>query len=352
MSQEEEKETSGTAIDTSKRDAVPPTEVIKEELKPSKGGGRRDGFYILIIILLLLGGGYLGYLLSEKNKYINECQANVAALELEMEDLNEMMYDQGLDLGEDVKENLQKMMSVYDEMEKSNTDLNDSITAQKQRITEMLAELESVKGDKRHYMSKAYKLQKETETLRNIMKDYIRTIDSLNTANGVLTTSLAETMKDLDMVTTDRDKLVTENSDLTQTVNKGSKLVASGIVTAGIREKGSGSYKEMERANDCTHIRSCFDLAENTIAKAGNKTVYMRVLSPDGKVLSSSTSNTLNAENGETLLYSDKKAVNYQKQTINVCVFYKLAQEIDKGNYTAQIWCEGVMVGSDTFVLK
>ena len=239
----EEEEEKGTAIDTSKKDATPPTQLVeKEEEASGGGGGRRDGIYIIIIILLLLGGGYLGYVLSEKNKYINDCQSNTAALETEMEELNEMMYDQGVDLGEDVKANLTKMLSMYDQMEESNTELNDSIARQKERINEVLQELEQVKGDKRHYMSKVYKLQKETETLRSIMKDYIRTIDSLNVANGQLTTNLAETMENLENVTSERNNLAEQKSQLEETVNKGSKLVASGFLTEGIKEKGSGSY--------------------------------------------------------------------------------------------------------------
>lgn len=353
MSEAEEEE-QGTAIDTSKRDAEPPSKVVSDEPKDDGkgGGGKRDGFYILIIILLLLGGGYLGYLLSEKNKYINNCQNANTALELEMEELNEMMYDQGLDLGEDVKTNLQNMLSMYDKMEESNTELNDSIAAQKQRISEILQELEDVKGDKSHYMSKVYKLQKETETLRNIMKDYIRTIDSLNVANGRLETNLAETMDDLDKMTVDRNNLADQNTQLSDKVSKGSKLVASDFVSEGIKEKGTGSYKEVTRAGQCTHIRSCFNLGENTIANAGNKTVYMRVITPDGNVLYSSPSNELTTETGQKLLYSDKKEINYQNKEINVCVFYKLSKEIDKGNYITQIYCEGVMIGSDTFVLK
>jgi hypothetical protein len=51
-------------------------------------------------------------------------------------------------------------------------------------------------------------------------------------------------------------------------------------------------------------------------------------------------------------LYSDKKTINYQNQSINVCVFYKLTKEITKGNYIAELWSEGVRIGVNKFVLK
>lgn len=336
-----------TFIDTSQRNEKP-----RQTAAGNGEGKKRDGLYIIIIILLLLGCGYMGYMMSENNKVINQCSNERQELENEMAELNEMMYDQGLDMGEDVRSNLQNMLSLYDRMEIDNQDMNDSIMAQKEKIQGLITELEDAKGDKRHYMSKVYKLEKETETLRSIMKDYIRTIDSLNTANGVLTESLNSTLADLDEMTESRDSYQSAAEELTDKVNKGSKLTAFGFTSEGIKEKGSGSYKVTDRASRCTHIRSCFSLGENAIANAGNKTVYMRIITPGGSVLSSSNSNTLKTEGGQSLLYSDKKSVNYQNKAVDLCIFYELTGDIEKGNYIAEIYCEGVKIGSDSFVLK
>jgi hypothetical protein len=342
----EEEEGGGTYIDTSgaSSKSTPPPPPTKEK--------RRDGAYIMIIIMLLLAGGFLGWKLSEKNEIINTCQNERDELTIEMEGLNEMMYDQGLEVGEDVQQNLQNMLTLYDKMEIDNSDMSDSINAQKEKIKGLMTELEDAKGDKAYYASKVYKLQKETDVLRSIMKDYIRTIDSLNVANGVLTESLATTMDDLDKTQTNLSNVTEERDQLSDKVNKGSKLTAFGFASTGIKEKSSGSYKETTRANSCTHIRSCFTLGDNAIATAGNKTVYMRITTPNGTVLNSSQSNTLKTEEGQSLLYSDKKTINYQNQATDVCVFYKLTEDISKGNYTAQIYCDGVMIGSDNFVLK
>ncbi|WP_066756881.1 hypothetical protein [Crocinitomix algicola] len=341
----EEEEGGKTFIDTSMRDKKPTT-VDQPE------GKKRDGLYIVIIILLLLGGGYMGYVLSEKNKDLNQCTNDRQAIENEMADLNDMMYDQGLDRGEDVKKNLENMLTMYERMEGDNQAMNDSIAIQRDKIKTLMEDLEKSKGDKRHYMSKVYKLEKETETLRSIMKDYIRTIDSLNTANGVLTENLNMTLADLEKMTESRNSFQNEAEELGDKVNKGSKLNAFGFLTEGIREKGSGAYKENNRASRCTHIRSCFTLGDNAIASAGNKTVYMRVITPGGSVLSSSNSNTLKTESGQSLLYSDKKLVNYQNKAVDLCIFHELSVELEGGNYLAEIYCEGVKIGSDSFVLK
>ncbi len=344
-----------TAIDTSKKGVEPPTKTMaaeRESASNDRGRRSRDGVYIIIILMLLGGGAWLGYLLSEKNKYINECWNDKEALEIEMTELNEMMYDQGLALGDDVKSNLHSMLSMYDQLYVDNNDLNDSINVQKNKIQGLILELEDAKHDKGRYMSKVYKLQKETETLRSIMKDYIRTIDSLNVANGILTVDLSKMTDELDNMTVAHDNLADRNTQLSDRVNKGSKLVASGFLSEGIKQKSSGSYKETTRASRCTHIRSCFTLGSNSIASTGNKTVYMRIVTPEGGVLYSSNTNTIQTESGASVLYSDKKTVNYQNNEVDVCIFYKLTKEIGKGNYQAQIYCEGVNIGANSFVLK
>lgn len=343
-----EEEEGGTYIDTSQRDTPPLNGRIEDE----GNGKKRDGVYIIIILLLLLGGGYLGWLMSEKNKALNTCSNERLSLETELVDLNVMMEAEGVAMGESVKDNLQNMLSMYDNMTIENSDMADSIQAQKDKISNLMIELDDAKSDKNHYLSKVYKLQKETETLRSIMKDYIRTIDSLNVANGQLTMDLTNTQNDLTNTQNNLNETQSNLNDMTDKVNKGSKLTAFSFASEGIKEKSSGSYKVMDRAKNCTHIRACFTIGDNAIANSGNRTVYMRIITPGGSVLYENNNNTFNTDAGQSLLYSDKKSINYQNKSTDICIFHKLTGDITKGNYTAQIYCDGVMIGSDNFVLK
>jgi hypothetical protein len=147
MSEGEEKK---TFIDASAGKGTTSTPVVTAE----GGGKKRDGLYIIIILLLLLAGGYMGYLISEKNKTLNQCDNEKAELVAEMEALNEMMHDEGLAIGENVRQNLQNMISQYDNMEIENQSMADSIQAQKDKISGLIQELDQAKGDRKHYMSK------------------------------------------------------------------------------------------------------------------------------------------------------------------------------------------------------
>src|SRR5688572_84370 len=127
MSEEVEKT---TFIDPSALKGNPPSNPNGNE----GGGKKRDGMYIVIILLLLLAGGYMGYLISEKNKSLNLCDNEKTALVNEMEALNEMMHDEGLAIGENLRQNLENMISQYDDMTIENQSMADSIQAQKDKI--------------------------------------------------------------------------------------------------------------------------------------------------------------------------------------------------------------------------
>ncbi len=328
---------------------------MSEEVKlhdSNEEKSKKGGLYILIIIALLILSGFLGWKLSSKNKEINELTFQNKDLNTGMNEMNELMYEQGVEAGEDLKTNLENMLADYESMEMLNTDLNDSIVQQKENIINILAELEKEKKNKRYYYRKVINLEQETETLRSIMKSYVHTIDSLNTENLILRTDLSNTRTDLSNVIRDRDDIQTKADDLSKQVNAGSKLTVNGILTEGIKERSSGSFKETTKAKRCTHIRSCFTVGANKIAGAGNKTIYMRILFQNSTVLYASNGNTFTTESGKKLVYADKKTINYQNQAVDVCIFYKLAQELAQGNYTAELWCEGVMIGKNSFVLK
>lgn len=60
----------------------------------------------------------------------------------------------------------------------------------------------------------------------------------------------------------------------------------------------------------------------------------------------------MNTDNGEQF-YSDKKDIDYNNQAIDLTIYYDLkGQELMKGNYKVKIFCEGQMIGTDSFTLK
>ena len=95
----------------------------------------------------------------------------------------------------------------------------------------------------------------------------------------------------------------------------------------------------------------CFTLEENAITPAGTKDVYLRIARPDELVLASSENNLFSYQ-GNTIVYSAIRQVEYQNQNVDLCIYWKNDEELIPGQYMVDLFTDGNMIGSTTFVLK
>ena len=78
----------------------------------------------------------------------------------------------------------------------------------------------------------------------------------------------------------------------------------------------------------------------------------MQIVEPTGKILQASSGNVVDTEDGP-IAFSDYKDINYQNQRIDMAIFYKLGNQIaTKGNYKVKVYCQGQLIGTDSFTLK
>lgn len=309
---------------------------------------RKDTLYLLIILLLLSGLVAITIMYRMQGDKLNNCSIKVAKQDKMMEDMNETFADYGVIMSEDIRDNLQGMLSNYDLMNVENQEMQDSINAQKDKIKNLMVELEASKKDKKGYIWRIKQLKEETETLRSIMKDYVRQIDSLGQMNEELRVNLDKTTTNLDKMTEDRNLYKSESENYKTQVEKGSKLSAYSFSTIGL----GFNDKQNKKAKKVAKIKSCFTVGENTIAESGKKNFYIRVISPDGKVLTKRNTNTINTKSG-TIVYSDSRSVDYQNQAIDVCIVADVRDlGLVKGSYIVEIYADGARIGKDSFVLK
>ena len=309
-----------------------------------KGNG---AFVAIIIILLLLLGG-MGYLWSSKNGQLNECQNENKSLNADMQGMNEMLSGYVGDLSNDMKTDFTTMLATYDALIEKDQSKADSLNAQKQRIQELMDEVDRGKMT----AHQLFLARKEIETMKVIMRGYIVQIDSLNTLNLQLTNDLDSTSSALTMTKEERDAAREEAAAQGALVKEGQKLQAFGFTSSGLKMKLNNTTAPTTKARNTVEITSSFTISENPITTPGNKTVYMQVITPEGKTLQSSASNVINTANGQ-VAFSDKKNIDYQNQRVDLAIYYKLrGEKVSKGNYKVKIYCQGDLIGTDSFTLK
>ncbi len=245
---------------------------------------------------------------------------------------------------DNIKNELLQLQKDYGSLKTNDAALQAEIDAKKAEIAELLENAEKHKGDP--YI--IAKLRKETETLRQIMRGYVRTIDSLGTLNKTLIIEKDNVLKDL---ATEKGKITNlnkEKDDLSATIQKGSILSCFNVAAKGVKFK-SGGKKEIEttKASRTQKIKVSFSLGENKIAKSGEKTVFVRIVTPDGKEMAKNYDDnyrfTFNKSGG---YFAGKETLNYANVEISGVTYCEGQGELVPGNYIIEITCDGVIIGN------
>ena len=309
----------------------------------------KNGLFIALIAALVVAVAFMGYKISSANKALTDCEQTNKTLEEDMAGLSDMMSNYAGNMSNDLKQDFKNMLKTYDQLKAKDASQADSINVQKAKIQDLLNQLNS---NKKFSARQLYNMRKENETLRNIMKGYVKQIDSLFTLTTQLNADLESKTSELNETSTQRDEYKTQAEIASEKVKKGSKLQAYGFKSTGLRMKLNSTTEETNKAKNTTMVKSSFTIGENAIASPGRKYVYMQIVSPDGRTLQSKSSNTVQTDNG-SIAYSDKKEIDYNNQSIDVAIFYNQEnQEFTKGTYKVKIYCDGQLIGTDSFTLK
>lgn len=235
---------------------------------------------------------------------------------------------------------LRMMMYGYDTLKTSNDTLNAELQRERTRIQKLL----EVNASNAQLIRK-YKA--EISTMRDIMKSYIVQIDSLNTRNQILTAENVEIKQQMTEVQETNVELEKAKDELTTKVNVASIIQAKDVVAVALNKK----RKETDELRNLDKVRVCFTLRENPIAEAGNKVVYLRVVRPDQLVITPSPEN-LFAVNGEQLIFSASRAVDYANADVEMCIFLDNTGDFIPGTYNVELYLSGEKIGSGSFTLK
>lgn len=289
---------------------------------------------IIIILLAITNGVTLFLLLKQKEKTVEQI----------------VRYEKIYIEKNQVEQDLMTLKKQYEELETHDANLQKEIEEKKAYIDQLLKEAEKHRGD-------AYviaKLKKETETLREIMKHYVRTIDSLNTLNQNLVAEKKQVLKKLDEEKEKQKELEKEKEELKQTIKKGSVLSCFGITAKAYQLKRGGSKEsETTKARKTDRIKVSFTLGENKIAKAEEKTIYVRIMTPDGKEMAKSYDEAYRFKFNESYgYYAGKAFVNYANKELQVVVNCDGKEgDFVPGNYIIEITCDEAVIGTTTLKL-
>jgi len=244
-----------------------------------------------------------------------------------------------------------EMQNEYEDFAKQYSELqmqvtNDSLLAQlekeQRRAEALLAELRKTKDDD---AAEILRLKKELATLREILRNYVMQIDSLNHLNQALSSENENLRNENAQAQEHISSLTTERESLTEKVTIASQLDATAISAIAKNKRG----KEAKKAKDAKKFQISFNIARNVTAQTGMKSVYVRITTPTGSVLTHG--GTFPYEN-RNLEYSIRKDIEYTGEEQNVTVYWDVNETLSGGNYRVDIFADSQNIGSHNFSLR
>lgn len=252
-----------------------------------------SGLKAAVVVLALLLLGSIGYIFTLKGSH--------------KDDITKLTSEKTT-LANDLKAKI----AEYDVLIAQDNALKEDFEAQKAEMSKLLEELEKSKGDAAamtRYKNEYFRLKREMDNL-------VAENKLLKEQNIALTSSLDSTNVVLDEAKKYTDTLLTQNDNLTKTVDKGSKLAVLNLNVLAVKERSSGKQIETDKASRADKLKISFLIAENQIAKSGDRTYYVQVIDSKNNILGEKQ--TIPMGDDLSLTYSFITKVKYENKTVQV----------------------------------
>ncbi|RTZ05012.1 hypothetical protein [Flavobacterium sp. GSP6] len=245
---------------------------------------------------------------------------------------------------ESVMKDLQELKSTYDAAIAENTSMSDELIQERDKVVNLMNDLSKSKGD----VASLSKYRTQFNALQGNMKVLMAENEGLKKENTTLTTQRDSTVVVLGESKKYNEVLVGQNEELSKAVEKGSKLTVLNTRGTAFKLRSSGKQIETDKASRADVLRVNFTIAENQIAKSGDKMYYVQVIDSKNNVLGDKKTENF-GEN--TLTYSFATNVKYENKTILVSEDLK-GKDFAKGTYFINIFNKDVLVSKTSFVLR
>lgn len=282
---------------------------------------------LIVVILALVGAAaWLFVNLQEQKQVVQD-----------MEELAELDK-------QEMENEYERFTMQYSEMKTqiNNDSIIAQLTAEQMKTQKLLEELKQVKASDAREIAR---LKKELATVREVLRDYVYQIDSLNRLNQNLMAENSRVNAELTERNAEVAGLNSEKASLSEKVAIAAQLDATGISLQMLDKRG----KVAKKLKNLKQFRVSFNIAKNVTASNGNRTVYVRIQNPGGNTLSGGGSFAYENRNIEC---SAKKVIEYTGEETPVTVYWNMTQMLEAGDYRVSIFVDGNMIGTKTFSFK
>ena len=286
---------------------------------------------IVFVLLLLVAGGVIFYLLRSLSTTQTEMEEMVEMMNYEKEQLENEYADVALEIeGMSIKVNNDSLLHQLDREQK--------------RVQLLLEELRTVKATNARRIAE---LKEDLSTVRKVLVSYVRQVDSLTAVNTKLEAENRQVQQRYEAATEEVKVLSEERERLVEKVTIASQLEATAVNVDLQNERG----RKTKSVRKLAIIKVDYTIAKNNTAEVGNKTIYMRITTPDDMVLQKQATD-LFAFEGSQIAFSARKSFEYTGEELSDAIYYTVTETLWEGDYRVDLFADGHLIGQQYFNLS
>ncbi|MEZ3519675.1 MAG: hypothetical protein K1V75_07035 [Muribaculaceae bacterium] len=292
---------------------------------------------VAVFAALVAMVGILIYSNARSNNVANDAMARVDSLALANDRL--LLTNEFNQLNAD--------FSQYEDQQVylKNDSLVQQYNAARMKVEGLLRELSAEKASNSQNRARIKKLEGEIASLKKIVRHYLEEIKRLGEENEGLRRELEQVNQRNEQLATTAASVKRDNEQLSQTVAQAKKLSITGLSFKAYNNKG----KVEKKVKKAKSLGASFTINPNNTASAGTKTVYMRIVSPDGQVLSGGPSFSYD---GKSVASSASRDIQYDNSEQHVSIYWQTNTTLTSGDYLVEIFCDGNRLASRNFNMK
>ncbi|MDE6207351.1 MAG: hypothetical protein K2M55_06040 [Muribaculaceae bacterium] len=271
-------------------------------------------------------------------------QAEASRNELEqvlLDNAQQMLQNEYADLNEEFEQFENSRKFITDDSVKRA--LSDKYEAARVQVEKLQQEL---KDQKRKSSAEIAKLRGEIETLRALLRHYVEEIDRLNKENEALRTENKEVKEQNRRLSTQVTETAKKNEVLSERMTLAERLNVTGLTLTPLNKKN----KVEKKIAKAVQLRATFTIPQNNSTPVGEKTIYMRIISPSGQLLGSAGTFSFEGGNVE---YTARKMIEYAGEEIGgINIYYDVNTPLIAGEYTVELFADNFRLISRHFTLQ
>jgi len=196
------------------------------------------------------------------------------------------------------------------------------------------------------------RLESKIRSLNGLVMKYEQEVDSLSKLNKYLEDEMYARDKEIEKQKKEKDEIASDLSKANIQLDIAKRLEVQNIMGTGVKEKNNGD-KDVNKLSRADKIRVSIVLDNNPVADKETKVCYLQIIGPEKSTLHDAQkgSGTF-VFNGEKSLYTLKQNFTFNNSNEALTFYWPKSPAMTSGDYTANVYCEGVKIGSTTFNLR